>query len=127
MSVFIFISQDEFRGAYRCEVPAGIACKTDLMEALFVALKFPDYFGGNWDALWECICDLAWLPEGDVVLFHNDLPLSADRALLSTYLRILKDAVEHWRAHGKRRLIVVFPSDTENIVQSMLGETEHRS
>jgi RNAse (barnase) inhibitor barstar len=127
MNVFIFISQDEFRGAYRCEVPPGIARKTDLMEALFVALKFPDYFGRNWDALWDCICDLDGLPDGDVVLCHNDLPLSSDRASLSKYLRILKDAVEHWRTHGKHRLIVVFPSDTENIVQSMLGETEHRS
>jgi RNAse (barnase) inhibitor barstar len=97
------------------------------MAALFVALKFPDYFGGNWDALWECICDLAWLPEGDVVLFHNDLPLSADRALLLTYLQILKDAVEKWKSDGRRRLIVVFPSDTENVVQDMLDETNPRS
>jgi len=127
MSAFIFISEDEFRGAYRCEVPAGIESKSDLMEALFGALKFPDYFGGNWDALWECICDLAWLPEGDVVLFHNDLPLYADRALLLTYLQILKDAVEKWKSDGRRRLIVVFPSDTENVVQDMLDETNPRS
>jgi RNAse (barnase) inhibitor barstar len=98
---------------------AGITSKAVLMEALFEALKFPDYFGSNWDALWECICDFSWLPDGDVVLSHQGLPLSEDRAF--------KDAVEKWSATGKRKLLVMFPPDTESIVTSVLTEAESRN
>lgn len=127
MSAFIFNNQDKVRAVHRGEVPAGITSKAVLMEALFEALKFPDYFGSNWDALWECICDFSWLPDGDVVLSHQDLPLSEDRASLSTYLSILKDAVEKWSATGKRKLLVMFPADTESIVTSVLAEAESRN
>jgi RNAse (barnase) inhibitor barstar len=34
--------------------------KANLLAALAGALRFPDYFGGNWDALDECLTDLSW-------------------------------------------------------------------
>ena len=143
MSTFIFGNQVQAKAVHRAEVPAGIQSAVALLDALYNALRFPDYFGGNWDALDECICDLSWLPPGDVILSHKDLPLSGDRALLSTYLVILKRAVENWNTTGsnlifaspekwdatgerkllvKRKLLVIFPADTENIVESVLTE-----
>lgn len=122
MSAFIFNNQHKANVVHRAELPGGIKSKATLLDALSVALRFPDYFGANWDALDECIRDLSWLPDGDVILRHEDLPLAEDRASLSTYLSILKDAVEKWNATGKRKLLVMFPPDTENIVQSVLTE-----
>ena len=148
MSVFIFSNPPEIKGVYRAEVPADIKNKSALTDALFEALQFPDYFGRNWDALDECICDLSWLPPGDVILIHRDLPLSEDRALLSVYLRILERAVEklsttgsnlifvspeNWDATAerallvKRKLLVVFPPNTQHVVYSVLAETEPRN
>jgi hypothetical protein len=124
---FIFGNEGEARAAYQAEVPVGIKSKAALLEALFVALRFPDYFGGNWDALDECIRDLSWLPNGDVVLRHRDLPMQEDRASLSTYLAILKDAVEKSRVTGERKLCVVFPPSAEGVVRSVLAESESRS
>ncbi|MFT4286848.1 barstar family protein [Nocardioides sp.] len=37
---------------------AGVASKDDLWTALAAALGFPDYFGRNLDALWDCLGDL---------------------------------------------------------------------
>lgn len=121
---FIFGNEVETRAAYQAEVPVGIKSKTALLEALFVALRFPDYFGGNWDALEECIHDLSWLPSGDVVLRHRDLPMLEDRPSLSIYLEILKEAVEKWRTSGERRLLVVFPPDVQGVVRTILADTQ---
>lgn len=122
MNKFIFGNQEQLRAAHRAEVPAGIQTKAALLDALSDALRFPDYFGGNWDALEECIRDLSWLPSGDVILSHEDLPLSQDLRSLSTYLAILKNAVEKWNT-GERKLLVIFPSHTENIVHRAFTST----
>lgn len=119
--MLIFGNEDDLRAANEAEVPAGLKNKTALLEALFVALRFSDYFGGNWDALEECIRDLSWLPSGDVVLRHRDLPVLEDRSSLSTYLAILTDAVERWRDTGERKLFVVFPPKAEGVVRSVLA------
>ena len=49
-----------------CATPAA------LFSEFAQALAFPDYFGHNWDALEECLEDLAWLPaKGYVLLIEN--------------------------------------------------------
>lgn len=148
MSAFIFNKQGKANVVHRAELPAGIKSEGALLDALSVAFQFPDYFGGNWNALDECIRDLSWLPPGDVMLSHEDVPLAVDRASLSTYLSILKDAVEKWNTTGsnlifvspekrdvtgehallmKRKLLVVFPLETQHVVQSILADEKKYS
>lgn len=110
------------------EVPAGISSREDLLNEVYRRLQFPDYFGHNWDALWECIRDLSWLPVGPVVLKHCDLPLAGDVAGQKTYLSILKDAVEKkWTVPGQRLhdLVVVFPQETRDQIGWLLRSAEH--
>jgi RNAse (barnase) inhibitor barstar len=42
--------------------------KLSTLDAIAAALSFPDYFGRNLDALYDCLTDLAWLPPGEHVL-----------------------------------------------------------
>ena len=52
----------------------GRQCKTptSLFAEFAQALKFPDYFGHNWDAMEECLADLEWLPaKGYILLVTN--------------------------------------------------------
>jgi len=103
------------------EVLAGITTKEALFAELAQRLQFPDYFGANWDALWECIRDLSWLPPGPVVLRHHDLPLAGDVVSLKKYLSILRDTVEkRWSRSRARDLIVVFPPETRDQVVWLL-------
>jgi hypothetical protein len=144
MSTFHFNHNTEFNAVLRAEVPAGIKNAAVLLDVLATGLLFPEYFGGNWDALGECIQDLSWLPPGDIILQHEDLPLAEDKSSLSIYLSILKAAVDTWSKTGsnlifvspekwdasgerallvRRKLFIVFPSDTRRIVESILQQS----
>jgi hypothetical protein len=102
------------------EVPASISNKAALLDELHRRLHFPDYFGDNWDALDECIRDLSWLPPGAVIVKHVDLPLTADVANLKTYLSILRDAVQKWSSSEQRKLVVMFPPETQEQIAWLL-------
>ena len=147
MISFSFIDKEDVQAIHRGELPTNITNSAALLDALSFALCFPDYFGGNWDALDECIRDLSWLPPGDIVLIHTDLPLANDLPALSVYLSILQDAIKNWDTRGsnliyvspsewdaggkhellvKRKLHVVFPLNTASIVRSVLADNGSR-
>lgn len=82
--------------------------KRDLLRALAAGLKFPKYFGYNWDALEECLCDLSWLPAGEtIVLLHEQIPLD-DKRHRAIYIDVLRSAQQVH--HG--RLRVIFPANS---------------
>ena len=75
----------------------------ELFSALDTALSFPDYFGANWDALDECLRDLAqWLPaKGYVVVVNAAVELWSEApktagGLVESWL----SAAGHWAHHG---------------------------
>lgn len=87
--------------AYVAEVD-GSRCRTisSFLAELATAMKFPEYFGGNYNALWDCITDLQWLEEENyVVVVHHSEALLADEAkserdhLLELFERVRSD----WR------------------------------
>jgi hypothetical protein len=102
------------------EVRGGVATKEALLDELYKALLFPEYFGDNWDAFEECIRDLSWLPAGSVVVKHADLPLPDDVANLKTYLSVMSDAVRKWSDSRERELLVVFPSESRERIDWLL-------
>lgn len=111
-------------------LPAGITSKDELLSELAKQLHFPDYFGANWDALWECIRDLSWLPNGAVILEHSDVPLAGDVENLKTYLSILNDTVQkRWLAPDRnvRDLIVSFPSESRERIMWLLQAVKSES
>ncbi len=100
-------------------IPAGLKTKGELLAVLDRGLGFPDYFGMNWDALHECINDLSWLPPGQVVLAHADVPLVGDHSDQSTYLSIISDAISRWMNVPDRDLLVTFPVEYRTLVEQL--------
>lgn len=66
------------------------------------ALRFPDWFGGNWDALADCLGDLSWLAgDGYLLLFdHSSAWREAEPEAFATLLEILNDAGRRWAEVG---------------------------
>lgn len=83
------------------EIDGGtVGGKAELMDALAAALRFPDYFGRNWDAVAECLEDLPDAIPGDgYVLFIR----------------------------GGFRLWQVVPADAANLVGVWLSAAEEAS
>ena len=89
--------------------------KRDLLRALASALKFPHYFGHNWDALEECLNDLSWLgKQSGIVLVHKYMPLANERQR-SIYIDILR----HAQANRRLPLRVVFPRSGQSPVEKI--------
>jgi hypothetical protein len=78
---------------------AGIGGKQALLERIAGALHFPAWFGGNWDALEDCLTDLSWARAGGyVLLFDHASDLPADET--GILIDVLAAAAAHWAGRG---------------------------
>ena len=103
-------------------IPAGVKRKRQLLATLSSSLKFPDYFGGNWDALEECLGDLSWLNGvTKLTLIHADVPCAENRQTLATYLAILQTRIWDKAPQSRLELRVVFPQASREVVQTILN------
>ncbi|MHC2334745.1 barstar family protein [Bradyrhizobium sp. USDA 4454] len=93
----------------RADIPENLTTKATLLATLAAQLKFPDYFGTNWDAFEECICDLSWLQPGPVLMAHADVPLIGDVPNAITYVSILNEATRKMLRSEDHPLSVTFP------------------
>lgn len=78
---------------------AGCSDKHDLLQRTATALAFPPTFGGNWDALADCLADLSWLPQAGTYawLFDHAGDLrDASEDDFDTLCDILDDACKTW-------------------------------
>ncbi len=75
---------------------AGAQGKGEVLAEFARAIKAPDWFGHNWDALVDALGDLSWCEApGYVLLLHGKY--QGDEVLDD----ILRATVEFWRASGK--------------------------
>ncbi len=116
------------KGVYRFRVaPAGIAMpeaaerpvvrvrtktardKLAFLKAAATALRFPDYFGQNWDAFYDCISGLAERSPDTLVIVFDDVSgfarVNPDE--FGSAVDALRDAVEYWEGSDKRLIILL--------------------
>ena len=107
-------SPREFRDptALVVRVPPGIRSKQKLFAIFADKLRFPRYFGWNWDALEELLRDLSWLPSNKaVIIVHEDLPFGTGGENREVYFDVLKEAVAFWEKTQRERLRVICPAE----------------
>jgi hypothetical protein len=83
---------------------AGAAGKEALLARIAKTLSFPEWFGGNWDALEDCLCDLSWSKASGHVLLFEGATASDESGIL---VDILASAAASW-AERKRPFFAVF-------------------
>lgn len=89
---------DALRGSEFLLERIAFAEKETLLRNIAAALHFPDWFGGNWDALEDCLTDLSWREApGTVLIFERAAP--GDE--LGVLLDVLRSAAESWAARRK--------------------------
>jgi len=77
--------------------------KKDFLAEVATALRFPDWFGSNWDALNDCLTDLDWLStkNGYVLVFENIEQLATHHEQeFENATAVLNAAAEYWKAEG---------------------------
>lgn len=112
MSVFLFTDNPAAlvgKETLLLMVPAGLADKQAVLAWYAEALRFPSYFGENWDALNDCLSDLSWIAEKNVLISHHDMPLTTALADRSIYLDVLANAAHHWTDDEEHNFSVSFP------------------
>jgi RNAse (barnase) inhibitor barstar len=87
----------------------NVARKDQLLKHLAAALRFPEDFGHNWDALEECLTDLEWIDSKGYVLYHDHIDplLSGNADQFETLLEILQDAVDSWKEDGTAFIVLL--------------------
>ena len=67
------------------------------IKAMRRDLQFPEWFGGNLDALNDCLTDFSWRPaSGYVIALSGSEMLRATPTSLATLNEVLSCAVEEW-------------------------------
>lgn len=78
----------------------GAQDKDVLLERLAVALGFPDWFGGNWDALEDCLQDLSWRAgDGHVFVLEGQDEVAPDD--LGVLIDVLGTSAGFWAERGR--------------------------
>lgn len=123
-NAFEYVDDPSFtNGEFVLTIPAGINSKSELLQKIATAGRFPDYFGKNWDALNECLCDFEWVQERSIVLTHHDIPLHDIPTDCATYIQILRTAINSWSkpVDAKEKLFGI-PHDFRVIFPTMARE-----
>jgi hypothetical protein len=82
-----------------------IGNKREFLTACAKGLRFPRSFGGNWDALADCLKDLG----ADLVASLRNCAPFAETAPddYATALEVFQDAADFWRERGSAFVVLV--------------------
>jgi RNAse (barnase) inhibitor barstar len=77
---------------------AAVGSRARFFQELAQALRFPDYFGHNWDAVYDCLTDLNWLPATGYALVVDgfDHLATNEPQQWNIGLKVLREACAFW-------------------------------
>ena len=85
-------------------------------------MQFPYYFGNNWDAFSECLNDLEWFTDKNLIIFISNIQnvLQNEEATQFTiFIRILTDAINEFTAKETILKIVLHTTDVSQKIEGI--------
>lgn len=106
--------RDTKKNRFHVLIPS-VNSKQELFSELAEKLHFPDYFGYNWDALFEVLRDFYWINEKIIIIEHHDIS-RIPTVDLEIYLEIISDVRKFWEEDKGHEVFFLFsPTDMEKI------------
>jgi RNAse (barnase) inhibitor barstar len=95
------LRQDVFPSEFAVAVLDGheAGTRAGFFRVMARALRFRDYFGHNWDAVYDCLTDLNWLPAAGylLVLDRFDQFAKNEPRQWDIGLKVLRAACDFWQ------------------------------
>lgn len=98
-------------------LPSG---KAEMLAAISAALAFPEWFGGNWDALEDCLADLSWRKGAGHVILISNAKRGDEYGILCDILALV---AEHWRGRGQPFFAVFIDPERKLALPGLYKET----
>ena len=98
-------------GVFRSDsAPEGVQIDLggDPVRAIAAALHFPEWFGGNWDALEDCLGDLSWWRKPPYRLVLTNFRKGDELGVL---IDVLSSTAEFWDEQGESFVAVFVDPD----------------
>lgn len=75
--------------------------EASFFQEISASFQFPCYFGENWAAFDECICDLEWLQFQRIFVAFDDFgsAFGGDKALQSRLIKYFSIMIEYWNSN----------------------------
>jgi len=88
------------QSAFVATIGAMVRDKSELLHEFSRVLLFPEYFGNNWDALNDCLCDLTWIKERGIVIVFESIS-HLDNKTQEILIDILNEVVQFWNINNE--------------------------
>jgi hypothetical protein len=87
----------------------GARDKNAFLNTLAAALRFPEYFGHNWDAFYDCLIDVGPGGGGGLLVLLREASgfARAEPDEFASAIDALRDAADYWNSEGRRLVAVV--------------------
>ena len=107
---------DPFVGATCIAIDGAMVWSEEDLFAHFAReFSFPAYFGWNWDAFHDCLTEMRWPDDTDLVVAieHSDLLWGRCPDALARLIAAWLDTATWWRREG-RRICLVFRDSADS-------------
>lgn len=108
-------------GSLLVEIDSRFKSKHELLSHYATQLRFPDYFGFNWDAFDEVMRDLDWVAEHRIVIFHREMPLGGTQKDQRIYCDLLMSLAREWAGRKEHELVVAMDPSLRFQLNSLFG------
>lgn len=105
-------------------VHRGVDRKQELFDLFASQLKFPSYFGNNWDALFDFLSDLNWLNARSVLIIHEDLPFNKVSKEKVAYINLISDLNGKTHSDQSARIDFAFPKIYKTEIKNIIDDAQ---